>query len=501
MKNPLSLEIIFFILTCLFVFFIFPFILLAQTSSSFVSTNPPCEPEVIPAFGQTSATFCSYCPNKGDYLHLKWDLQADFKNPVCAVSCSQQVNDSRNTVPCRDWASSLFDDKGKTKSNFKPKDDVFIKNPPYNLNNADQTFYYQVSCFEKNNPSKTKASTGIRVMGECGESVACVERRFSDIVADLDAYQPTVITEKNLREWSNHDALDRAGKGGSGDVVDVMKHVIKKQCSPISDINDVFFAQDGGVQNANKILDSLKNATAKRNAIPLFMVVLRKEKGIATSTYEVSGYHVNIALGITSHTVNYNEFDLKVLDSNHLAGQSQYGHISTLSCKASLERVSFVTGDDGHGLYFKTTPFYVLKKFYRCPYTRSSNPADNTNVDNFEYSVVLFNYKSIDVAKMANWAVRQNTADYLDNDANSLTFDNFITIETGDLSEFDSWGGVCAGWSEFTLLTAYLGKFQDIDCHPNGTFSQIQEKNFLAQVIEPFQKVFEMLGFTAIDKN
>lgn len=550
MKNPLSLEIIFFILTCLFVFFIFPFISLAQ----FTPTNPPCEPEVIPAFGQTSATFCPYCPNKGDYLHLKWDLQADFTNPVCSISCWAPTGDS-----CSNWPTNrLFNSQGQIKTNFKPKDDVFVKKPTPNSSRTGPGTNLQVSCFEKNNPSKTKASTGIRVMGECGESVACVERSFKDIIADLDNYRPTVITEKNLRDWSGrYDTLDSSQRGGSGNVADVMNAVVARQCSSSNIVsNDLNSFEDLHLE----LLDLFKKATKNGDATPLSFILFNRvptspeliqkiiqemsveekfifrQSGFLTEDNKlmvkggISGYHAIIFLGIEGHNADYSSIDIKILDPNYaIQSSGQFPtNIKILNCKREMWQARFVSSNNPALVRFwdvmervygfrsaladSNSMFSIIlnepgvfRPIFVCPYEMPNRASEGGRgvitvevvpyVDGRYVDSVYGPVTSLDRLK-AN-AVRSETSKYLQNPDNILAFGNF-SIPDGSRAD----GGVCAGWSDFVLRTAYLGKFQDIDCHPDGTLSKDQEsQNFLAQFMKSFKNLTASIGFLRFDKN
>ncbi|MFA6476325.1 MAG: hypothetical protein WCV68_02805 [Candidatus Paceibacterota bacterium] len=303
----------FFVLSVLFFFFL-PLISFAQ----FVPLGPPCTLDPIPAVRSDGVgSICSYCPSYGTTtpLHLSWDIQGTFKDPVCGLNCwGPSGNQCYNFSP-----NQLLDGNKKVRSNdLKPKDDVFMLNPPLSATSTGAGTNMQVWCWEKSSPSTTKKSAGIRVVSECngiaGGGEPC-EVPFGDISLDLlVGREVTSITEKDANSWLGIDGQDfcyytngtcTTNYNGSGDARDMKDFIVNYQIS--SHINS-----EGTTRMQNTSLNIIKKALNTGDIVPI--LIMGKMHGHNQYPENSLMSHALIVVDIQDLPTKVN---FKVLDPNY----------------------------------------------------------------------------------------------------------------------------------------------------------------------------------------
>jgi hypothetical protein len=490
----------YFTIIVLLLFFFVPFI-----SSAQVITGPPCTPDIAVPWDKEQKTFlvCPYCSSKtGDKLHLKWDLKADFKEPVCSISCWNAQGDG-----CPKWpADKLVDKDGKPRTNLKPKDDVFIKNPFVSALATGPGTNLQVSCYEKEDSRKIKSSVGVRVVSDCTDPSVCIEKRFKDIVTDLYNSRTTIITEKNAKSWAEIDDLDVCSSEsclGSGDIrnfvstnrslsksgfdnlLKVLEIGLDDFDKPLSGISLLTQAKQQvawGGKNFENILDQNKN-----DIFPIGLVAFDRD----TTKEE---YKAVVVFGVV---VKQDKSD----DTLYLEVESAGGRL-----KLSCEKGSMVSKLSSLGV--EPTFYYCsIGEIYVYPFVFL---ADGSN----DFSRLMRELK----AKGA-----KNTLALVSNDRNLLIpTASIIGYPSYPLDEitrvFDLQLSIpifgtyktelnilqpSIGLTDLMLRVVYLGNFDSLgrDCHPDGTFSKIQEQKFLAGAMRLFQNLFSGLGFLRVDKK
>jgi hypothetical protein len=443
-----------------FLIFALPLFSHAGITGIFIPTGPSCGQGIIPDDSDLATPIvCPYCPNEGTTkVKLKWELtDRTYTDPVCSVSCKTKENKSCGIINYKDQ-EEIASGPISPQIKLKAKDELYLT-----TYKDGQT--YQVSCCERCKASSPEEAKQKCLLGICENKTfeasaktklkfdcfSCPERKFQDIVGSLNDYQPTKISEKNLSGWSMPDDLDLASNQGSGDRNDVVGAVDEAQCNNFtSDVTDQNFGKDGA--KAFAVFEDLKASSLKKDAIPLLLFL----RNLPDNPSGNEGFHAVISLGI-KETGNGN-FRLSLLDPN-------YG-LKEIDCSTYHLPIAFARTASGSLRIVDTPGAYQFT--YGCTYTPGQ-------------VVVLLrdDFYSYRLRNLLSAAVRTDTASYLKDLQNSLSFLNTGTVVNPK--------GVCGGWTDFVLKVAYLGIFDEEgrDCHPNGTFSQDKSKNFLAQIFSP----------------
>ena len=413
MKNKQKLLFLFLLL-----FLFFPLFSFAQ----FIATNAPCEPEIIPPYGKVGGVYCPYCRAKGEFLHLKWDLKANFQDPVCGIECWGPSGDQ-----CYNWSSAeqWFDENGRSKTKLKPKDDLFVKNPPGSPRSAVPGTNLQVYCWEKNDPndlSKKKTSAGIRVYSDnaCGEPVVgepC-EMPFDKIVSDLKDNKVTPITEVDFKSWATKysiDDLNSSGGMGSGGYYDLRNYIIQIQGNCGANL-----PQDPG-----EIVKLFDNSLARNKPLQLNVDWVKGAGLISGHSIIGLKFMKDASGGVSS---------IDFLDPNG-------PKVRTLkNCNAHL------SSGTPPNLPFLWCDYDIF------PASWGQVRIAVKDFDLYETKKFESERQSYCLGKNTEFCKR-NISDYLET--------NFPYINNPGAE------GSCLGWSDFVLRVAYLGDFVGYDYHPN----------------------------------
>jgi hypothetical protein len=467
----------FFVLLVLF----FSFLPLLS-SAQFVPFGPPCTLDPIPAVRTDGVgSICSYCPSYGSTtpLHLSWDIKGEFKDPVCGLNCwGPSGNQCYNFSP-----NQLLDGNKKVRSNdLKPKDDVFLLNPPLSSTAAGAGTNMQVWCWEKSSPSTTKKSAGIRVVSECqgvagGEPCEIPFDRISPLLDtrawDEYSFTKVEITENSLADWVNDiGELDKGSLLGSGNRTDIENYIISQQNNkgtPKTSVTiscpvgrNVYFNSQiiySGEVESEFFSQNLKTFV-NDYGYPVGVTIRNKNWPVFVYTggiYGSKGYlselnHQVIVLSLENEESGSNQnysFSLQILDPNEptkvtylkncrramLSIESSgfekmfFGGFGCTSDNEFLGEV-FVYGKD----YYFTTPKLSWIEGYHKYRTSLCSPGSSQEKTNF-----------CKRGKINEWL------------KNNLT----------NLDNPGAGGGNCYSWTIFMLKVAYFGDFVGIDYHPN----------------------------------
>ncbi|MBI2482425.1 MAG: hypothetical protein HYV76_02615 [Candidatus Vogelbacteria bacterium] len=276
---------------------------------------------------------------------------------------------------------------------------------------------------------------------ETPPSTTCNETTFESILSGLDNKVITSISEKSFREWASTDNKDHCGYDYesqsctskpnlvSGDKTDVMAGMARLQCEYI--INNSSQENDGLVAFEG-VLKKIKSYTDKR--LPI---------GVQLYIFDIGGHEV-IALDVKDLKGNGSKYMVTILDSNG-------PKIKNLICERKRE----------------------YNNNLACDYDGSKSILMKVETKLMD-----------DLVKTRTRYCRSNSTAKFCTDRQNLT-----SWLRGNYPEIDNTGvtgseeGMCLGWSQFVLKTAYLGDFTG-ECHAPGTVAEIKGWRQMAAVIQ-----------------
>lgn len=399
-------------------------------------------------------------------INLNWEIEG-IQNPFCAVTCSRE--DSGSCAGALGKKDGLFNSTIKTLSdlNFLSKEDKIGT-----LSSKVGDIYQAYCCERQDNPTLLKMCKPTAINGgtfkfsskiKVIDASAC-EIPFSTISKDLENKNLTLITEKNFKNWTNEDDLDKVARSkgnGSGDKDDVMGTMGDIQCAlchPLShSCEKVFFKATFTPKSYPELDKKVSDLIVDINnnhfpaLAPFRIVDYTLKVNVDLSEVEPTRHMLIVVSAKKNSIVTGNNYSFDIVDPNYpdkigSFENCQFGNVTYTYAGKSW----FISG------------LYCSKSDYGGVILESDNLTkiiDNYNRESNLYTSLC--NQPINKEKYPDLCVDRwfKITDWLKNRDNRPSFDNFSTEESPN--------GNCKGWAIFVDRAAYFGNFVGEDYHPD----------------------------------
>lgn len=407
---------------------------------------------------------CPFNSNWGaNSILLSWQVNLKpSKNSFCWLSCFYENGNS-----CPGYFK--IDDKGIAKGssavgkNILPRDSAIIREPKvgqiYRANcvdiKDDKTEELKNKTTQQLDNLVLSAKANLIFASSTKMSIIAdnsCERPFSTIVGNLKTGTiPTIVTEKNFSSWSNKEPQDNTRDSfgaGSGDFIDLKSYIEVNQLDNCSIENDSYFFE------SKKIEDIIANNFKK--GFP-FKIFLSSYPCNSTSEFShaVVALDFNKTLRATSSDFTTGkiigsgrDYDIKILDPNG-------PKVETIKCQTFDVRQE--SGD-----------------FFECKFKflREGEPIK---------SCLILTPKIVsDVSGWKNLRDRYCVGDKKNDSLCKRNVSEFLEKDYPNIDNPAPRGsdGSCAGWQDFVLQIAYLGRFTDKDFHVGDLMGITCDQNY-----------------------